>query len=230
MSAPTPHIQTRRGECLQSPQKTVGANACGARIIMNKNLRINRIVSIALMTAVICVLSPFAISIPVSPVPISLATFAIYLTVIILGWEDGTISVLVYVLLGFAGAPVFTGFTGGAGKVLGPTGGYIIGYIFLAFIEGAFVDGARRARPYKEGLRKRSPLQNGVSPLLGMVLGTIVLYVIGTIWLMRQAGLTVVAAFSAGVLPFIVGDIVKMIVALFAGTKIRSALVKSNLI
>ncbi len=228
---------------------------------MNRSLRINRIVSIALMTAVICVLSPFAIAIPVSPVPISLATFAIYLTVIILGWEDGTISVLVYVLLGFAGAPVFTGFAGGAGKVLGPTGGYIIGYIFLAFIEGAFVDGARKARPYegglrtrsplrdgnrpyKEGLRKRSPLQNGVSPygevvgasytsapiLLGMVLGTIVLYLFGTLWLMRQAGLTLVAAFSAGVLPFIVGDIVKMIVALFAGAKIRSALVKSNLI
>ena len=180
---------------------------------MNGNLKINRIVSIALMTAVICVLSPFAIAIPVSPVPISLATFAIYLTVIILGWEDGTISVLVYVLLGFAGAPVFTGFTGGAGKVLGPTGGYIIGYIFLSFIEGIFVDKARKARP-----------------LLGMVLGTIVLYVFGTVWLMRQAGLTLVAAFSAGVLPFIVGDIVKMIIALFAGTKIRSALVKSNLI
>jgi biotin transport system substrate-specific component len=63
-----------------------------------------------------------------------------------------------------------------------------------------------------------------------MVLGTIVLYVFGTVWLMRQAGLTLVAAFSAGVLPFIVGDIVKMIIALFAGTKIRSALVKSNLI
>lgn len=213
------------------------------------------------MTAVICVLSPFAIAIPVSPVPISLATFAIYLTVIILDWEDGTISVLVYVLLGFAGAPVFTGFTGGAGKVLGPTGGYIIGYIFLAFIEGAFVDGARKARPYKEGIRKRSPLrygnrpykeglrkrlplQNEVSPyeevvgasytsapiLLGMVLGTIVLYVFGTIWLMQQSGLTLVAAFSAGVLPFIVGDIVKIMVALFVGTKIRNALVKSNLI
>lgn len=211
---------------------------------MNRSLRINRIVSIALMTAVICVTSPFAIAIPVSPVPISLATFAIYLTVIILGWEDGTISVLVYVLLGFAGAPVFTGFTGGAGKVLGPTGGYIIGYIFLAFIEGAFVNGARKARPYKEGLRKRSPLRYGNRPyeetvgasytsapiLLGMVLGTIVLYVFGTLWLMRQAGLTLVAALSAGVLPFIPGDIVKMIVALFAGTKIRSALVKSNLI
>ena len=194
---------------------------------MNKNLSINRIVSIALMTAVICVLSPFAIAIPVSPVPISLATFAIYLTVIILGWEDGTISVLVYVLLGFAGAPVFTGFTGGAGKVLGPTGGYIIGYIFLAFIEGAFVDGARKARPYEETV---GASYTSATMLIGMVLGTIVLYVIGTIWLMRQAGLTLVAAFSAGVLPFIVGDIVKMIVALFAGSKIRSALVKSNLI
>ena len=179
------------------------------------------------MTAVICVLSPFAIAIPVSPVPISLATFAIYLTVIILGWEDGTISVLVYVLLGFAGAPVFTGFTGGAGKVLGPTGGYIIGYIFLAFIEGAFVDGARKARPYEETV---GASYTSATMLIGMVLGTIVLYVIGTIWLMRQAGLTLVAAFSAGVLPFIVGDIVKMIVALFAGSKIRSALVKSNLI
>lgn len=197
---------------------------------MNRSLKINRIVSIALMTAVICVLSPFAIAIPVSPVPISLATFAIYLTVIILGWEDGTISVLVYVLLGFAGAPVFTGFTGGAGKVLGPTGGYIIGYIFLALIEGAFVDGARRARPYEGGLRTCSPLQYSICTLLGMVVGTIVLYIFGTIWLMRQAGLTLVAAFSAGVLPFIAGDIVKMIIALFMGTKIRTALVKSNLI
>lgn len=197
---------------------------------MNRSLRINRIVSIALMTAIICVISPFAIAIPVSPVPISLATFAIYLTVIILGWEDGTISVLVYVLLGFAGAPVFTGFTGGAGKVLGPTGGYIIGYIFLAFIEGAFVDGARRANPYEGGLRTRSPLQYSICTLLGMVVGTIVLYIFGTIWLMRQSGLTLVAAFSAGVLPFIAGDIVKMIIALFMGTKIRTALVKSNLI
>lgn len=212
---------------------------------MNRSLRINRIVSIALMTAIICVISPFAIAIPVSPVPISLATLAIYLTVMILGWKDGTISVLLYVLIGLAGAPVFTGFTGGAGKVLGPTGGYIIGYIFLAFIEGTFVNGARKARPYIDA-RKTHPnagRQNVVhyekivgesytsaTILLGMLIGTVVLYIFGTFWLMRQAGLTLVAAFSAGVLPFILGDIVKMIIALFAGTKIRSALVKSNLI
>ena len=173
---------------------------------------VKKIVSIALMTAVICVISPFAIAIPVSPVPVSLATFAIYLTVIILGLKDGTISVMVYVLLGFAGAPVFTGFAGGAGKVLGPTGGYIIGYIFLALIEGVFVEGAR------------------AKIFLGMVLGTIVLYVFGTLWLAKQAGLTLVSAFLAGVLPFVIGDIAKMIVALFAGTKIRNALIKSNLL
>ena len=208
------------------------------------------------MTAIICVIAPFAITIPISPVPISLATFVIYLTIIILGWRDGVISVVLYVFLGFAGAPVFTGFTGGAGKVLGPTGGYIIGYIFLAFIEGAFVDGARKTRPYEEGSASVRPYEEGsasvrpyeegsasvrphesvgasytsASILLGMVLGTIVLYIFGTIWLMRQAGLTLVAALSAGVLPFIVGDIVKMFVALFAGTKIRKVLIKSGLV
>lgn len=217
---------------------------------MNRSLRINRIVSIALMTAIICVISPFAIAIPVSPVPISLATLAVYLTVMILGWKDGTISVLLYVLIGLAGAPVFTGFSGGAGKVLGPTGGYIIGYIFLAFIEGIFVNRARTACPYIDARKthpnagrqnvvpyKNSPYKKTVGAsytsatiLLGMLIGTVVLYIFGTFWLMRQAGLTLVAALSAGVLPFIPGDIVKMIVALFAGTKIRSALVKSNLI
>ena len=166
------------------------------------------------MTAVICVLSPFAIVTPLSPVPITLATFAIYLTIIILGWESGTISVVVYVLLGFAGAPVFTGFTGGAVKVMGPTGGYIIGYIFLAVIEGAFVEGAR----------------GSTMIFVGMLLGTVVLYIFGTFWLMKQSGITLVAAFFTGVVPFVIGDIVKMIVALFVGQKIRSILIKNNLI
>jgi biotin transport system substrate-specific component len=199
------------------------------------SLKIKNMVLIALMTAIICVIAPFAIITPISPVPISLATFAIYLTIIILGWKDGVISVVLYVFLGFAGAPVFTGFTGGAAKILGPTGGYIIGYIFLAFIEGAFVDGACKTRPYEEGSASVRPYESvGASYtsapiLLGMVIGTVVLYIFGTIWLMRQAGLTLVAAFSSGVLPFIVGDIVKMFVALFVGTKIRKVLIKSGL-
>lgn len=178
----------------------------------SNNIGIKKIVSIGLMTAIICVLSPFAVAIPVSPVPVSLSTFAIYLTLIILGQCDGTISVIVYVLLGFAGAPVFTGFTGGVGKVLGPTGGYIIGYIFLAIVEGVFVERAR------------------ATTFLGMILGTIVLYMFGSLWLARQANMSLAAAFTVGVLPFIIGDVVKMLVALFLGTKIRKALKKNNLI
>ena len=184
-------------------------------------MSIKRIVSIALMTAVICVLSPFAIAIPISPVPVSLATLAIYLTLMIIGLVDGTISVIIYVILGFAGAPVFTGFTGGVGKVLGPTGGYIIGYIFLAMIEGIFVERARGARPYEKA---------SAIVFLGMLLGTLVLYAFGSLWLARQANMSLAAALSVGALPFIIGDIVKMIVALFVGTKIRKALKNNNLI
>lgn len=214
-------------------------------MIRSNNLGIKKIVSIALMTAVICVLSPFAIAIPMSPVPITLTTFAIYLTAIILGGVDGLISVIVYVLLGFAGAPVFTGFTGGALKVIGPTGGYIIGYIFLAIVEGAFVETvrARSARPYEsegEGhsydserthhYEKGKSRSTSLLIFLGMLLGTIVLYIFGTLWLAKQAEMSLVAAFFAGVLPFVVGDIIKIIAALFVGTKVRNILLKNNLI
>lgn len=214
-------------------------------MIRSNNLGIKKIVSIALMTAIICVLSPFAIVIPVSPVPVTLTTFAIYLTAIILGGVDGLISVIVYVLLGFAGAPVFTGFAGGAVKVLGPTGGYIIGYIFLAIVEGAFVEmvRARSASPYEsegEGrsydserthhYEKGKSCSTSLLIFLGMLLGTIVLYIFGTLWLAKQAGMSLVAAFFAGVLPFVVGDIIKMIAALFVGTKVRNILLKNNLI
>ena len=63
-----------------------------------------------------------------------------------------------------------------------------------------------------------------------MLLGTIVLYVFGTFWLAKQSGMTLAAAFFAAVVPFVIGDIVKMIVALFVGTKIRNVLIKNNLI
>ena len=120
-----------------------------------------------------------------------------------------------------AGAPVFTGFNGGAGKILGPTGGYIIGYVLLAFIEGVFVDWARKLRPYEEA---------GATAFFGMLLGTIVLYVFGSLWLAKQSNMSLAAAFTVGVFPFIIGDVIKMVVALFVGTRIRRALVKSNLI
>ena len=89
----------------------------------------------ALCAAVTCILAP--ISVPLAgEVPISLATFAVLLSGILLGGRFGAISQLVYVLLGSVGVPVFAGWTGGIGITLGVTGGYIIGYILMAFVAG----------------------------------------------------------------------------------------------
>ena len=84
----------------------------------------------ALMTAVTCILAPM--SIPIGPVPISFTNLAIYLSLYLLGWKRGTISYLIYLLIGLVGLPVFSGFTGGPAKLAGPTGGYIIGFFVMA--------------------------------------------------------------------------------------------------
>ena len=168
-----------------------------------------------LMAAVFCLLGPLSLNIPISPVPVSLGMLAIYFVTSVLGMKLGTLSVLAYILLGLAGLPVFTGFTGGAGKLLGPTGGYIIGYIFVARICGFFVD--------KWGHR----LLPGI---LGMVLGTAVCYLFGTVWLAYQASYTFFQALAAGVLPYIPVDAAKLAIALVVGRQVRARLLKAGLL
>ena len=93
---------------------------------------------IAVMTAVTCILAP--LSIPIGPVPISLTNFAIYLGLYIMGVHEEALSYIVYLLIGFVGLPVFSGFTGGAAKILGPTGGYLIGFLPMLIIAGIAID------------------------------------------------------------------------------------------
>ena len=180
----------------------------------NGSLPISRIVSISLMTAILCIVSPFAVAVPISPVPISLSTFAIYLTIIILGGKDAVTSVALYVILGFIGLPVFTGFSGGAAKIMGPTGGYIIGYIFLTLVSTLVID--EKAKYFKM--------------FLGLAFGTIVLYIFGTLWLAKESNMSFKAALLAGVLPFVVGDIIKIILSILIGVKVRERLLKSGII
>lgn len=127
----------------------------------------------AVMAAVTCVLAPM--SIPIGPVPISFTNLAIYLSLYLLGWKRGTVSYLVYVLIGMVGVPVFSGFTGGMGRLLGPTGGYIVGFIPMALIAGAVIDRFRN---------------RGIQ-LAGMIAGTAVCYAFGTAWYCFQAGSSV---------------------------------------
>ena len=153
-----------------------------------KRLSTRKLVLIALMTAITCIFAPMAIPIPVSPVPISLTNLVIMISIYVLGFKDATISYIVYLLLGLVGLPVFSGFTGGLGKLAGPTGGYLIGFIFLALIAGLFVDK------------------------------------FGTEWLAIQLKMSFVAALSVGVIPYLAGDAVKIIIAIIVGPVLRSRL------
>ena len=164
---------------------------------------------ISLMTAMICVIAPFAITIPISPVPVSLANLIIGIAIYVLGTKKCVASTLLYLLIGFVGMPVFSGFMGGAGKLIGPTGGYIVGYVLFAFVGGVFV------RRYRE----KSILQ-----FIGMLLGMCGCYLLGTIWLMYQSKMNFVAAFMTGVVPFILADILKIILVVVLGNHLRKRL------
>lgn len=163
---------------------------------------------IGLMTAVTCVLAPVAIPIPISPVPISLGNLAVFLTVFVLGTRNGLISYLIYFLLGFAGLPVFSGFAGGVGKVLGPTGGYLIGFFFLAGATGIFLERSHGRRSFI---------------LIGMFLGTLLCNLVGTLWLSFQLSISFTAALGIGVLPYLPGDMVKIAAAAMLGPVLRNA-------
>ena len=144
----------------------------------NSKFTIQQIAMIAVMTAVTCVLAPLS-------VPISLTNLVIYFSLFILGTKKGTISYLIYLLIGLVGIPVFSGFTSGPGKLFGPTGGYLIGFIPLALIAGYFINHFR----HKKALS-----------FLGMILGTAVCYALGTTWLAIQAHMGFQAALMAGVI------------------------------
>ena len=169
---------------------------------------------IGVMAAVTCILGPLSLAIPVSPVPISLTNLAVYFAIYVLGMKRGTISYCIYLLLGLVGLPVFSAFTGGAGKLFGPTGGYLIGFIFMALICGFFI----------EKWEKKLYMH-----FIGMVLGTAVCYVFGTAWLAFTAHMGFGAALAAGVIPFIPGDLVKIIIAMIAGPIIRKQLKRAGL-
>ena len=165
----------------------------------------------AVTAALICIAGP--LSIAAGPVPLSLATFAVYLAGAVLGKKRGTLATALYLLIGIIGVPVFSGFSGGFQKLAGVTGGYLIGYLPCAFITGL---GAERAE--KEG-------RAWLLPLL-MAAGTAVLYAIGTAWFVIQTGNAAGAALSLCVVPFLPGDALKIAAAVMLTVPVRRAVCK----
>lgn len=172
-----------------------------------KSSKIKDMTFIALMTAVICIMGP--LSIPIGPVPISLTNLALFITIYVLGTKRSVIACALYLLIGMAGLPVFSNFTGGLQKLVGPTGGYLVGFLLMTFIAGIIID-----RHY----------ENRIVCFFGMVLSTWVLYIIGTAWLAYSGHMTFSAALAAGVIPFIIEDMVKMAAAAVVGPVLRRRL------
>lgn len=168
-----------------------------------------KLTTIGLFTAILCILGPIAIVLPFSPVPVSLGTLGVLLACLLLGARNGLLCTALYLLLGFVGLPVFTGFTGGVGRLLGPTGGYLIGYLFLAVI------GGQLAERWKKHLLFQA---------LGLFIGMLFCYLFGTLWLTYQAGMEFQTALWVGVIPYAPFDVAKIAAALVIYSKTKERL------
>lgn len=179
----------------------------------NKKTSIYQITFMALMAAVICILAPNSIQIGV--IPITLTNLVIYFSVYVLGMWAGTGSYIIYMLLGIVGLPVFSGYAGGLGKVVGPTGGYIVGFIFMALIGGFVMEKTNRKL---------------IPTMLAWVVGTAVDYALGTVWFVYTAHCSVNYALSVCVYPFIVFDLIKIVLGTVVGREVHKALCKTGIL
>lgn len=150
------------------------------------------------------------ISIPAA-VPFTLQTFGVFIAVGVLGGKRGSLSVLVFILLGAIGIPVFANFSGGIGVLAGPTGGYIIGFLFSALLMWAM---------------EKLPGKKSVMQIVSMIAGLIVCYAFGTVWFVIVYGrmngpIGFTAALASCVVPFIIPDIIKIALAYVLSRKLR---------
>jgi biotin transport system substrate-specific component len=167
--------------------------------------RVKKLVYAALFAALTAVSAPLTIGLPY--VPITLQTFFVMLSGAVLGPYFGALSMAVYLLLGFIGLPVFAGFHSGLGVLAGYTGGYLIGFLLCPIAIGLIV----RMRK-KPGL-----LWYGMA----MAAGTLVIYAFGVAQLSIVTHMPLDKAALVGALPFVPGDILKIIVASIVAWKLK---------
>lgn len=160
----------------------------------------------ALLCALTAALSQLIIPIP--PVPATLALLGVHLCAALLGGRQAALCVGAYLLMGLCGLPVFAGFAGGPGVLLGPTGGFLLGYLPCAWLTGTL---CRR--------------ESGFARLcLAMAAGTVCCYACGALYFMLVSGSGPAAALTACVLPFIPGDAAKAALAAALTLRLRRAL------
>ena len=163
----------------------------------------------ALFVAVIAICSWISVPVPGTAVPINLGTFGVIMTGYVLGKKNGVISVIIFLLLGAIGLPVFHGFTGGIGILMGPTGGFLIGYIALAFCAGMASE-----------LSARFSIKKIAGYIISVIIGELILYTAGVMYFMALTKASLATALLACVLPFLIGDGIKMFFAYLVGERV----------
>lgn len=166
----------------------------------------------AMLTALLCIVGP--LTLPVGPIPLSLTTAVLMLMALLLGAGRAALCCGVYLLTGLAGLPVFSGFQGGLGALVGPTGGFLLGYLPLTAVCGLVCERTVRRVPQ----------------LLAMLAGTALLYLTGTAWYCWQSGASAPSALTVCVLPFLPGDAVKIAAVLIGGNAVKARLRKAGLV
>lgn len=181
---------------------------------MNQDQRkLKTMIIIALFAAIIGVLAQITIPLPL--VPITGQTLAIGLAATILGARHGTYAVILYLIIGSVGVPVFAEFTGGVAKLVGPTGGYLIGFIPTAFVIGLYME--------KLGFT----FKNAV---IANIIGMFIALAFGTAWLKIAADLSWTAAIASGMTPFLIVGVIKAVLASWIGIIVRNRLITAKLL
>jgi biotin transport system substrate-specific component len=145
-------------------------------------------------------------AVPIGPVPIVLQNMFVFLAGLLLGSRWGLASVAVYLLAGIVGLPVFAGGTGGIGRIFGPTGGFLIGYLPVVFLVGRMAERLPRRMAWD---------------VAAMTAGAMVLYACGVAWLAAVTGLPPAKALTLGMVPFLPGDALKIAAAALIARAVR---------
>lgn len=178
-----------------------------------ENRKLRSMIITALFAAIIGVLAQITIPLPL--VPITGQTLAIGLAATILGSRYGTLSAILYLIIGAVGVPVFAEFSGGLSVLFGTTGGYLVGFIPSTFLIGFYLEKT-----------KYTVFHAVIANLIGMV----VTLIFGTVWLKVAANLTWTAAITGGLTPFLIVGVIKAILAAWVGILIRKRLISAKLL
>ncbi len=170
------------------------------------------IVEVAVFTAVLAVLSQISIPLP-SGVPVTMQTFAVAFCGVVLGWKLAVASTAVYILLGVVGVPVFAGFSGGAQVLVSYTGGFLFGFLFMALLCGA-----------------GSMLKNKVLGVAAGMAGLVVCHLFGVLQFMFVMRMGFAESFMLASAPYLIKDVVSVILAYTVGWNIRKRLLKAGLL